>query len=78
MEVRIGNILVDRGILTTDQVKAVLNVQHRTGQPFGLICEELYDVDPSQIESAWAAIARSSLEPSIRDSWRPGPMCWPP
>ena len=55
MEVRIGNILVDRGILTTDQVKAVLNVQHRTGQPFGLICEELYDVDPSQIEAAWAA-----------------------
>jgi hypothetical protein len=54
MEVRIGNILVDRGVLTNDQVKAVLNVQNRTGQPFGLICEELYGVDPSQIEAAWA------------------------
>ena len=54
MEIRIGTILVEHGVLTTDQVKAVLNVQQRTGKPFGLICEEIYAVDPAQIESAWA------------------------
>ena len=61
MEVRIGNILVDRGVLTNDQVKAVLNVQNRTGQPFGLICEELYGVDPrlmSPDADALAAVTR--------------------
>ena len=54
MEVRIGTVLVERGILDQDQVKAVLNVQHRTGEPFGLICERIYDITPDEIEAAWA------------------------
>ncbi len=54
MELRLGTILVDNGVLTDDQVKAVLNVQHRTGQPFGLICEQMYDIPPQSIEDAWA------------------------
>ena len=54
MELRLGTILVDKGILTEDQVKAVLNVQQRTGRPFGLICEQMYDIAPQAIEAAWA------------------------
>ena len=52
MELRLGTILVDKGILTDDQVKAVLNVQQRTGRPFGLICEQMYDIAPKTIEAA--------------------------
>lgn len=68
MEIRIGTILVQQGVLTTDQVKAVLSVQQRTGQPFGLICEEIYAVDPSKIESAWAqqyAQVTRSVDPRL-------------
>ena len=54
MELRLGTILVDKGILTDDQVKAVLNVQQRTGRPFGLICEQMYGIAPKTIEAAWA------------------------
>ena len=59
MEVRIGTILVEQGVLTPDQVKAVLTVQERTGRPFGLICEQKYGIDPAQVEAAWASQANN-------------------
>ena len=68
MELRIGTILMDQGILSEDQVKAVLNVQHRTGQPFGLICEQIYDIAPKAIEAAWArqyAARTSTVDPRL-------------
>ena len=68
MELRLGTILVDQGILAEDQVKAVLNVQHRTGQPFGLICEQMYDIAPQAIEAAWAhqyAQRTSAVDPRL-------------
>ncbi len=68
MELRLGTILVEQGILAEDQVKSVLNVQHRTGQPFGLICEQMYDISPSAIETAWAhqyAQRTTSVDPRL-------------
>lgn len=68
MEVRIGTILIERGVLTPDQVKAVLNVQERTGKPFGLICEQKYGIDPAQVESAWAsqyALRTRTIDPRL-------------
>lgn len=68
MELRLGTILVDKGILTEDQVKAVLNVQQRTGRPFGLICEQMYDVAPKTIEAAWAeqySARATTLDPRL-------------
>ena len=52
--IRLGTILVHRGILEEQQVQRVLEVQERTGDPFGLLCEKLFGVAPSIIESAWA------------------------
>ncbi|MCH2133367.1 MAG: hypothetical protein MK116_06415 [Phycisphaerales bacterium] len=52
--IRLGTILVHRGILTEDQVQRVLVAQQRSGEPFGLLCERLFGVAPSTIESAWA------------------------
>lgn len=54
MQLRLGNILVEQGVLTESQVQDVLREQQRTGEPFGLICERLCDVSPQDVEQAWA------------------------
>ena len=52
--IRLGTILVHRGIMDEQQVQRVLAAQEQTGKPFGLLCEQLFGVAPSMIESAWA------------------------
>ncbi len=54
MEGRLGQLLVQSGVLTEHQVKKVLARQLTSGEPFGLLSEELFGVDPSVIEDAWA------------------------
>lgn len=51
---RIGQILIDQGVLNAVQVEAILWAQQKTGRPFGVICEQLYDVPPSAVECAWS------------------------
>ena len=54
MDIRLGKILVDKGVLTGSQVHEVLDEQQRTGAPFGLICEQKFGVSPQDVEQAWA------------------------
>jgi len=54
MEVRIGQLLVDNRVLTSREVGLVLAEQHRTGEPFGVISERMFQIDPEIIERAWA------------------------
>ena len=54
MGTRIGDYLVLAGVLTDDQVQEVLAAQRNTQRPFGWLCEELFAIDPQEIESAWA------------------------
>jgi hypothetical protein len=54
-EIRLGQILVEGGVLTTRQVDEVLTVQERTGEPFGVLAERLFGVAPEAIEEAWAS-----------------------
>jgi hypothetical protein len=54
MESRLGQLLVRNGVLEARQVTRALAEQARTGAPFGLVCEQLFDVDPKHIEQAWA------------------------
>jgi hypothetical protein len=54
MSVRLGHLLVRNGILEGSQVKRALDEQARTGVPFGVACEQLFSVDPRDIEQAWA------------------------
>ncbi|HWB18942.1 MAG TPA: hypothetical protein VG711_01480 [Phycisphaerales bacterium] len=54
MELRLGQVLVEQGVLTEQQVDAVMAEQSQTGEPFGVLCEQLFDIDPSVIEEAWA------------------------
>ncbi|MHC4415834.1 MAG: GspE/PulE/PilB domain-containing protein [Planctomycetota bacterium] len=53
-EVRLGQLLVASGVLTNQQVKSILTQQEATGEPFGLLAERMFGVDPERIEEAWA------------------------
>ena len=54
MELRLGHVLIEQGVLTERQVECILVRQLETGQPFGLLCEQMFRVSPDAIERAWA------------------------
>ena len=54
MELRLGELLIESGVLNERQVQHILERQRRTGEPFGLLAERLFDVDPAAVEVAWA------------------------
>src|SRR5437773_727996 len=49
----IGQLLVEQGVLTAEQVAHVLKVQKASHRPFGDLAERLYGIDPQAIEDAW-------------------------
>jgi type IV pilus assembly protein PilB len=51
---RLGEILVNRGLLTQAQVDEVLAQQAKTGRPFGDLAERLFGISPADVEHAWA------------------------
>lgn len=54
MELRLGELLVEQGVLATAQVERILEAQQATGHPFGLLAEQMFGVDPTEVEAAWA------------------------
>ena len=54
MKLRLGEILVEQGVLTEQQVQDVLDEQQRTARPFGVLAEQLFGIDPAIIESSWS------------------------
>jgi len=54
MKLRLGQVLAESGVLTEEQIASVLERQHDEQRPFGLLCEEMFGIDPSVIEDAWA------------------------
>ncbi len=52
-KVRLGELLVERGLLTADQVAEILIEQERGGRPFGDLAERLFGVSACDIERAW-------------------------
>ena len=51
--IRIGELLVEQGILTSRQVDHILVVQRQTQRPFGDLAEKLFGIDPKAVEDAW-------------------------
>jgi hypothetical protein len=49
----IGQLLVEQGVLTDEQVRHILVVQKESHRPFGDLAERLYGVDPKAVEDAW-------------------------
>lgn len=54
MALRLGDVLVKRGVLTGEQVQAILAEQQRQARPFGELAERLFGVSPGDVEEAWA------------------------
>ncbi|MEM1423964.1 MAG: hypothetical protein AAGH64_08160 [Planctomycetota bacterium] len=53
MPTRMGELLVDQGVLTGEQVDAILDSQKACARPFGVLAEELFGICPEAIERAW-------------------------
>ena len=51
--IQIGELLVEQGVLTTHQVRHILQVQKLSHRPFGDLAERLYGIDPKAVEDAW-------------------------
>jgi hypothetical protein len=51
--IRIGELLVEQGVLTPRQVEHILKVQKISHRPFGDLAERLYGISPQAIEDAW-------------------------
>lgn len=54
MELRMGQLLIDSGVLSAAQMDQILSEQQRTGEPFGTLCERMFNIDPEAIEQIWA------------------------
>lgn len=54
MRLRIGELLVRRGVLTPEQCEQILERQKRHPRPFGLLAEEMFEVPPRVLQEAWA------------------------
>ena len=50
---KIGELLVARGVMTHEQVHRVIAEQARTARPFGDLAERLFGIDPRAVEHAW-------------------------
>lgn len=51
--IRIGQLLVEQGVLTDAQVQHILKVQKESGRPFGDLAERLFGISPKAVEDAW-------------------------
>jgi len=51
--IRIGELLVEQGILTAAQVQTILSLQRQSHRPFGDLAERLFGISPRAIEDAW-------------------------
>ena len=49
----IGQLLVQQGVLTEQQVGHILKVQKISHRPFGDLAERLYGISPKAVEDAW-------------------------
>ncbi|GIW77082.1 MAG: hypothetical protein KatS3mg104_2145 [Phycisphaerae bacterium] len=51
--IRIGEILMEQGVLNERQVQHILRVQKSVNRPFGDLAERLYGIDARVVEDAW-------------------------
>lgn len=51
--IRLGEILVQQGLLASAQVRQILEAQRKHGRPFGVLAERMFGLDPRVVEAAW-------------------------
>jgi hypothetical protein len=52
--IRLGEILIEQGVLSEQQVFEIVQTQKRLKLPFGVVAEQLFEVTIESIEQAWA------------------------
>jgi hypothetical protein len=52
--VKIGELLVARGVLTEEQVQGILLEQRRSARPFGDLAERMFGIAAIDVENAWS------------------------
>lgn len=62
MGVRLGDVMVQTGLLTEAQRAEVLRVQKGSGRPFGLLAERMFGVSPQSVQEAWASQYAANAE----------------
>ena len=51
--IQIGQLLIEQGVLTSQQVEHILRVQKISHRPFGDLAERLFGISPQAVEDAW-------------------------
>ena len=51
---RLGEVLVEHGLLTETEVETIMTEQRSSGRPFGVLAESLCNCSIEAIEDAWA------------------------
>jgi len=51
--IQLGQLLVEQGVLTEQQVQHILKVQKISHRPFGDLAERLFGIDARAVEDAW-------------------------
>ncbi len=51
--IQIGQLLIEQGVLTEEQVRHILRIQKMSHRPFGDLAERLYGISPKAVEDAW-------------------------
>jgi len=51
--IRIGEVLIQQGVLSEQQVFEIIQAQKQKPTPFGVLAERMFDVTVDSIESAW-------------------------
>ena len=51
--IKIGQILIEQGVLSEQQVFEIIEAQRSTSRPFGVLAEQMFDVTLESIEAAW-------------------------
>ena len=51
--IQIGQLLIEQGVLTRQQVDHILHVQKISHRPFGDLAERLFNISPQAVEDAW-------------------------
>jgi hypothetical protein len=51
--IQIGQLLIEQGVLTPEQVEQIVVVQRTNHRPFGDLAERLFGIDPRAVEDAW-------------------------
>ncbi|MEZ6241546.1 MAG: hypothetical protein R3B57_00730 [Phycisphaerales bacterium] len=53
MPIRLGDLLVLKGVITEQEKQQILGAQVGRARPFGALAEEMFGVSPEDIEEAW-------------------------